>query len=127
MRELDLTYNHPGESGVKLLSDLLEKLQVDHGGKIRMKPVLKKYRFEHCTDLHPIQEDEHEFFTLFSEALQSRQQSWRKPAQRASQRNPEDRTGYLYSAETVSERRRFCWGNVSSIVYDDTGLFISAL
>ncbi|XP_036417268.1 NACHT, LRR and PYD domains-containing protein 12-like isoform X2 [Colossoma macropomum] len=50
LRDLDLTYNHPGESGVKLLSDLLEdphckleKLQVDHGGKIRMKPGLKKY------------------------------------------------------------------------------------
>ncbi|XP_036419083.1 NLR family CARD domain-containing protein 3-like isoform X2 [Colossoma macropomum] len=50
LRELDLTYNHPGESGVKLLSDLLEdphcaleKLQVNHGGKIRMKPGLKKY------------------------------------------------------------------------------------
>ncbi|KAI4891715.1 hypothetical protein NFI96_018122 [Prochilodus magdalenae] len=45
LRELDLTYNHPGESGVKLLSELLEdsqcaleKLQVDHGGKIRIKP-----------------------------------------------------------------------------------------
>ncbi|KAL6471845.1 hypothetical protein MHYP_G00204950 [Metynnis hypsauchen] len=50
LRELDLTYNYPGESGVKLLSDLLEdphckleKLQVDHGGKIRIKPGLKKY------------------------------------------------------------------------------------
>ncbi|KAL6491367.1 hypothetical protein MHYP_G00017120 [Metynnis hypsauchen] len=50
LRELDLSYNHPGESGVKLLYDLLEdphcaleKLQVDHGGKIRMKPGLKKY------------------------------------------------------------------------------------
>ncbi|KAL6459507.1 hypothetical protein MHYP_G00312660 [Metynnis hypsauchen] len=50
LRELDLTYNHPGECGAKLLSDLLEdphckleKLQVDHGGKIWIKPGLKKY------------------------------------------------------------------------------------
>ncbi|XP_072529392.1 uncharacterized protein [Salminus brasiliensis] len=50
LRELDLTYNHPGESGVRLLSDLLEdphckleKLQVEHGGRIRIKPGLKKY------------------------------------------------------------------------------------
>ncbi|KAL7875354.1 hypothetical protein AOLI_G00103170, partial [Acnodon oligacanthus] len=50
LKELDLTYNHPGRSGAKMLSDLLENpqfaldtLRVDHGGKIRMKPGLKKY------------------------------------------------------------------------------------
>ncbi|XP_036433751.1 NACHT, LRR and PYD domains-containing protein 12-like isoform X2 [Colossoma macropomum] len=57
LRELDLTYNHPGESGVKLLSNLLkdphcalEKLQVDHGGKIRMKPGLRKYAVDLTLD-----------------------------------------------------------------------------
>ncbi|KAL6489071.1 hypothetical protein MHYP_G00028120, partial [Metynnis hypsauchen] len=50
LRELDLTYNHPGAFGAKLLFDLLkdphstlEKLRVDHGGKIRMKRGLMKY------------------------------------------------------------------------------------
>uniref|UniRef100_A0A8B9H8M8 B30.2/SPRY domain-containing protein n=1 Tax=Astyanax mexicanus TaxID=7994 RepID=A0A8B9H8M8_ASTMX len=50
LRELDLTYNYPGETGVKLLSDLvldphckLETLRMEHGGKSRMKTGLKKY------------------------------------------------------------------------------------
>ncbi|XP_049338464.1 NACHT, LRR and PYD domains-containing protein 3-like isoform X2 [Astyanax mexicanus] len=50
LRELDLTYNALEESIVEILSHLvenpnsnLEKLQVEHGDKIRMKPGLKKY------------------------------------------------------------------------------------
>ncbi|XP_036418214.1 NACHT, LRR and PYD domains-containing protein 3-like [Colossoma macropomum] len=57
LREIDLTYNHPGESGVKLLSDLMEDahfaldtLRVDHGGKIRMKLGLKKYAVDLTLD-----------------------------------------------------------------------------
>ncbi|KAL6465844.1 hypothetical protein MHYP_G00259770 [Metynnis hypsauchen] len=50
LKELDLTYNHPGESGVKLLSARLEDpnyrldtLRVDYGGEAWLKPGLKKY------------------------------------------------------------------------------------
>ncbi|XP_073699532.1 protein NLRC3-like isoform X2 [Garra rufa] len=42
LRELDLSYNHPGESGVKLLNHL-EKLNVDHGGEFRITSGLHKY------------------------------------------------------------------------------------
>uniref|UniRef100_A0A8C9T941 Protein NLRC3-like n=1 Tax=Scleropages formosus TaxID=113540 RepID=A0A8C9T941_SCLFO len=50
LRELDLSYNHPGDSGVKLLFDLqqdptckLETLNVDYGGECRIRPGPLKY------------------------------------------------------------------------------------
>ncbi|KAI2665769.1 Stonustoxin subunit beta [Labeo rohita] len=50
MRELDLSYNHPGDSGVRLLSEKLEdpncsldKFNVDHGGESRITAGIKKY------------------------------------------------------------------------------------
>ncbi|XP_076851498.1 NACHT, LRR and PYD domains-containing protein 3-like isoform X3 [Brachyhypopomus gauderio] len=57
LKELDLTYNHPGDSGVKLLSARLEDphcrldtLRVDHAGKISLKPGLRKYAYELTLD-----------------------------------------------------------------------------
>ncbi|XP_051991718.1 NACHT, LRR and PYD domains-containing protein 3-like isoform X3 [Xyrauchen texanus] len=50
LKELDLSYNHPGESGVKLLSErlndpncTLDKLNVDHGGEFRITAGPHKY------------------------------------------------------------------------------------
>ncbi|XP_041659308.1 NACHT, LRR and PYD domains-containing protein 4E-like isoform X2 [Cheilinus undulatus] len=50
LTKLDLSYNHPGKRGEKLLSALqkdphcrLETLRLDHGGRHRLKPGLKKY------------------------------------------------------------------------------------
>ncbi|XP_067084579.1 protein NLRC3-like isoform X5 [Osmerus mordax] len=61
LRELDLSYNHPGEKGLKLLSARLEdphcrlgKLNVDHGGECRIKPgLLKAWRYACKLTLDP--------------------------------------------------------------------------
>lgn len=52
LKELDLSYNHPGDTGVTLLSTIvenpnfrLEKLTVDHIGITRLKSVRKKCMF----------------------------------------------------------------------------------
>ncbi|XP_059374392.1 NACHT, LRR and PYD domains-containing protein 3-like isoform X1 [Carassius carassius] len=55
LRELDLSYNHPGQSLVKLLSDpdyRLDKLNVDHGGEIRITKGLRKYACVLTLDLN---------------------------------------------------------------------------
>ncbi|XP_050989347.1 NACHT, LRR and PYD domains-containing protein 3 [Labeo rohita] len=55
LRELDLSYNHPGQSLVKLLSDSnyrLNKLNVDNGGEFRITAGLQKYACDLTLDLN---------------------------------------------------------------------------
>ncbi|XP_051742987.1 NACHT, LRR and PYD domains-containing protein 12-like isoform X3 [Ctenopharyngodon idella] len=57
LRELDLSYNHPGDSGVKLLNHpnyRLDNLNVDHGGEFRITAGLDKYSHRLTLDLNTV-------------------------------------------------------------------------
>ncbi|XP_076143911.1 NACHT, LRR and PYD domains-containing protein 3-like isoform X1 [Alosa pseudoharengus] len=57
LKQLDLSYNHPGDSGVRELTHRLddpncklETFMYDHGGECRIKPGLRKYACELTLD-----------------------------------------------------------------------------
>ncbi|XP_039637651.1 NACHT, LRR and PYD domains-containing protein 3-like isoform X2 [Perca fluviatilis] len=79
LRKLDLSYNHPGESVVKLLSAgledsnwRLETLRVDHCGEQRLRPGVRKYFCELTVDTntmskHVVLSDNNRMMTVVSE------------------------------------------------------------
>uniref|UniRef100_A0A6Q2ZL58 B30.2/SPRY domain-containing protein n=1 Tax=Esox lucius TaxID=8010 RepID=A0A6Q2ZL58_ESOLU len=71
LKELDLSYNHPGDLGVRLLSAgledphwRLEKLNMDHCGEWRLKSGLKKYVCDLILDPNTV----HRFLSLSEES-----------------------------------------------------------
>ncbi|XP_067091738.1 uncharacterized protein [Osmerus mordax] len=81
LRELDLSYNHPGEKGLELLSAgledphcRLEKLNVDHGGECWIKPGLRKYACELTLDPNTA-------CRLLSLSEENRKVTWRREEQ----------------------------------------------
>ncbi|XP_073344938.1 protein NLRC3-like [Pagrus major] len=64
LRELDLSYNHPGDSGVKLPDCFRpdphfcsQRLRVEHGGEQRLKPGVRKYVWELTVDTNTVNTD----------------------------------------------------------------------
>ncbi|TWW59922.1 hypothetical protein D4764_05G0000120 [Takifugu flavidus] len=61
LKELDLSFNHPGDDGTKQLSAVLEDpelslevLRLDHCGKERLKSGVKKYHCELSVDTNTV-------------------------------------------------------------------------
>uniref|UniRef100_A0AAY5KLX9 B30.2/SPRY domain-containing protein n=1 Tax=Esox lucius TaxID=8010 RepID=A0AAY5KLX9_ESOLU len=81
LKELDLSYNHPGDLGVTLLSAgledphwRLEKLNMDHGGEWRLKSGLKKYVCDLTLDPNTVNRN-------LSLSEENRKVTWRREEQ----------------------------------------------